>query len=429
MRIAKAWMASIVLIAAAPALSRGEGRLSAQAKRLFQLGGAPSVQAFLAAQNHFRALPKSVREHPLMQYSYCLVLIRQKRLLEVEPLLEKAATARPQDLSIWQARIWSHLTLGERAKALEELARFDRKMLSQAAGDRDAATARETAEFCGQIFGFLAGPWNSRLHAADLDKLRGKLRSQFDGADQKAFDQAEQEVLAEYKRLRGQHEQLGQEALDEDRKQLQQARDELLQAATDLQEKQQALTDKNAKRANELKDELAEIDGKLGKLQKQAETLLAQIVPLELSREALMSQFLPVNMSALITAKHLTRVDAATLAYNAQIQQLLAPVVSQLLLLQGQLAQVNDHMFELQWTKNTLAFRRGHDANKIAKKKQALKRQQAKIDRKGKRLKAAPTGNTVEVRSGAVRLRLLNTYVEFPFEQEKQRVLSMLEGQ
>jgi len=195
MRIAKAWMTSLMLIAAAPALSHGEGRLSTEAKRLFELGGAPSVQAFLAAQDHYRALPKSVRDHALMQYSYCLVLIRQKRLLEVEPLLEKAAASRPQDLSIWQAKIWSHLTLGERAKALEELARFDRKMLSQAAADRDAATAREAAEFCGKVFGFLAGPWHSRLHAVELDKLRGKVRSQFEAGDQKAFDQAEQEVL------------------------------------------------------------------------------------------------------------------------------------------------------------------------------------------------------------------------------------------
>jgi hypothetical protein len=421
-------MTSLVLIAGLPAMSRGEGTLSAEAKRLFELGGSPSVQAFLAAQNHYDALPKAVRDHALMQYTYCLVLIRQKRLLEVEPMLEKAASSRPQDLSIWQAKIWSHLTLGERAKAIEELARFDRKLLSQPPAGRNETDAGEAAEFCGKIFGFLAGPWNSRLHAADLDKLRGEVRSQFESADQKAFDQAEQEVLAEYERLHGQHEQLGQEALDEDRKQLQQSRAELLQAATSLLEKQQSLTDKNAKRANELKTKLAEIDGKLGKLQKQAETLLQKILPLELSREALMSQFLPVNVP-LLTGKRSTPADAAAFRYNFQIQQLLAPVVSQLLLLQGELAQVQDAMFELQWMKNTLAFQRGQDASKIAMKKQALQRQQAKVDRQGKRLKAAPTGNTVEVRSDAMRLRLLSTYVEFPFEREKQRVLSMLERQ
>ena len=43
-----------------------------------------------------------------------------------------------------------------------------------------------------------------------------------------------------------------------------------------------------------------------------------------------------------------------------------------------------------------------------------------------KHLNTGAAGNTVQVRAQTTRMSLFSTYVEFPFEREKQRVLGTL---
>ena len=437
MRKARLHAVALILAAVGPAAhlraenDQQQSDLAAAVKRLFELGDEQTPKSLHEVQNYYRKLPEPVRDAPVMRYAYAVVLIRQKRLLDARPLLDQATAARPHDLAAWQASVWVHLTLGDRSQALAELERFDRALLGPTSAAR-REELQDAAEFCGRLFGFLSGPWHSRLHAADLEKLKTKLRGAFGPNDQAAFDEAEREVSAKFDELRGKQQSLGREARDRGKKRLDQARSDLLQSETALGEKQQALAEKDAKRADEFETKLAEIEGKLEKLDGERESLVAQITPLELQREALVAQLLPAPVVVpglpIVSSGNRQLVSNASYAqtYNKRIEALLAPVVAQLTLLGGKLAVVVDAMTELELQRGKLALRRGQDDLKIAKQKKELDRQQVRLDHAGKRLNSAKAGSSVQSRAAAARLTLLSTYLEFPFDREKGRILSKL---
>lgn len=422
---------SLLAVVAAPGDLRAESKLSAAVEQLFELGAEPSAKALHAVQNYYRRLPRSTRDDWRMRYAYSVILIQQKRLLDARPLVEQAAAARPDDLGLWQASVWVHLTLGDRTKALAELARFNRSMLGPES-DRDAAAAQQAAEFCGKIFGFLSGPWHSRVHADELQKVRSELRDAFEPAEQAVFDRAEHDVLAKYDELRGEHASLSEQAHDAARKRFADARSALIQSQTSLDEKKQDLTDKDAARSAETKAKLAELDGKLKKLEQQYEKIAEQMVPLELQREALTAQLaaIAVGDAALMADPKLRKELRINIdwglpgrgAYNT-LERMLAPIVAQLTVLGGKAAEVVDGIAELEAERQTLVSGRVQDAGKIALKKKELDKQQVRLDRDSKRLKAPKGAGSVESRAAAARVRLLSTYLDFPFEREKERIL------
>ena len=430
MRRAASWViASCVGVAASGADLRAESDLTAAVQRQFELGAEPSPKALHEVQAHYKQLPEPVRDDPLVRYAHAVVLVRQKRMFDARPLLDKASAARPHDLAVWQASVWVHLTLGDRSQALAELERFDHALLGPTSSIR-GEELREAAEFCGKLFGFLSGPWHSRLHAADLEKLKSKLRGAFGPDDQAAFDEAEREVAAKFDELRGKHKSLSQQTHDEARKRFAQARTDLQKSQTSLDEKKQVLSDKDAKRNEEVKAKLAEIDGKLEKLEQQYENIAAQMAPLELQREALMAQMaaiaagdVAINQSR-IKRGFMPRIGI--LPYYNAAELALAPIVAQLNVLAGEAAEVIDGVTELEAERQTLVFGRVQDAGKISVKKREIEKQQVRLDHSSKRLKAPKNANTVQSRASAAKLTLLSTYLDFPFEREKERILSSL---
>jgi len=427
-------LTSLLAVVAPPGDLRAGSKLSASVEHLFELGAEPSAKALHAVQNYYRRLPRSTRDDWRMRYAYAVTLIRQKRLLDARPIVEQAAAARPDDLGLWQSAVWVHLTLGDRTKALAELARFKRSMLAPES-DRDGAAAQQAADFCGKIFGFLSGPWHLRLHADDLKKVRSELRDAFVPEEQAVFDRAEQDVLAQYDELRGEQASLSEQAHDEARKRFADARAALLQSQTSLDEKKQDFTDKDAKRSADTKAKLAELDGKLKKLEQQYEKIAEQMVPLELEREALTAQMaaIAVGDAALLVNPQLRKnlrinIDfglPGQRAYN-MIEQALAPIVAQLNVLGGKAAEVVDGIAELEAERQTLVFGRVQDAGKIALKKKELEKQQVRLDHDNKRLKAPKGAGSAESRAAATRVRLLSTYLEFPLEREKERILQAI---
>lgn len=435
MRKVRLCAVALILAAVGPAPDlraendRQQSDLAAAVERLFELGDEPSPKSLHAVQGYYRKLPESLRNDALLRHAYAVVLIRQKRLFDARPLLDKTTAARVHDLAAWQASVWVHLTLGDRTQALAELERFDHALLGPTSAAR-REELQDAAEFCGKLFGFLSGPWHSRLHAADLEKLKNKLRGAFGPDDQAAFDEAEREVSTKFEELRGKHKSLSQQTHDQARKRFAQARADLQQSQTKVDQEQQKLTDKDAKRTEEVKAKLAEIDGQLDKLEQQYEAIAAQMVPLELQREALMAQLAAVAGVDLAVNERRIRdggfPDASHRGYYSMIQQALAPIVAQLTVLAGKAAEVVDGVAELEAERQMVVSGRAQDAGKIAAKKKVLEKEQIKLDRSSKRLKAPKSANTVQSRASAAKLTLLSTYLDFPFEREKQRILSIL---
>jgi hypothetical protein len=438
-------LAASLTLAASTSLDRlhAEDRLKIEAERIFTLGAEPSAKAAHAVQTHYRGLPAAIRDAAAIRYAYAVVLIRQKRLGDAAGLLDQLAASRPDDDAVQRAKIWILLTLGERAKALGALEQWQKQWSRVAddwhpAPDRDPTSDTETAEFLGALSGFFAGPWHSRQREDDLKKRREELRLLFEGDAQAAFDHGEGQVLAHYLQLHGELQQASQKAREIAKKRTDQAQADLSQAEMKLNDEEQSLADKDAKRSDQTKAKLAEIDGKLEKLEQQHSDIVQQMVPLEQSREALVVQFLPepppgyrlffqgggaVQRQAAARANILS---GANIRHNDGLRRLLAPIVGQLTLLMGQAAQVQDGIMELETERYSVAGRRQQDAAKIAGKKRDLDRRETRLKYASKHLNTGAAGNTVQVRAQTTRMSLFSTYVEFPFEREKQRVLGTL---
>jgi len=256
-------LAASLTLAASTSLNRlhAEDRLKIEAERIFTLGAQPSAKAAHAVQMHYRGLPAAIRDAAPIRYAYAVVLIRQKRLSEAAAALDELAASRPDDDAVQRAKLWIQLTLGERAKTLGALEQWQKQWSGVATDgdqvpdrdrvpDRDPTSDTETAEFLGALSGFFAGPWHSRQREDDLKKLREALRQHFDGDAQAAFDHGEGQVLGHYLRLHGELQQASQKARETMKKRTDQAQAALSQAEIKLNDEEQALADKDAKRSD-----------------------------------------------------------------------------------------------------------------------------------------------------------------------------------
>jgi hypothetical protein len=85
---------------------------------------------------------------------------------------------------------------------------------------------------------------------------------------------------------------------------------------------------------------------------------------------------------------------------------------------------LNQREEELQFEQGATDVKRHTDAGKLSVKEQSLDKDRKRVEKDARRLKAKPLGSTARLRAAAEQLTNFSTYVPFPFEREKERLLA-----
>lgn len=427
-------MVSVGLTAFAPKKA-AEGDVRSQVEQLLALATEPSAKNLQAVEGYYRSLPAASREDRMLQYAYAVALIRQRHLTESAKWIARLTDEQPQLLFLWRDRVWLALALGQKTAAMTEIEQLAAHAQAHQAVRHDSISDTETAEFLGAVCGFISGPWSHRVPEADVKKAEGQLRSIFDDDSRVAFDRSKAKLTEQYQELLEAHQQRAQNELQAKTIERQAAEQAAGRTAKQLDAKQQALKDKEKKRTIDAKAKIDDLDRQLKKLDDDRQALLVKMAPLEAHRAALVSQIVPApGYYGMVTANPALRTPAlrnwnwarASMGVGGQrvIMRRLAPVVAKVTALEAEVAALNQRELELQFELQATDVKHQSDLGKLAVKKQALETDQKRVENDTRRLKAKRLGSSPRLRVEAAQLTNFRTYVPFPFEREKERLLS-----
>lgn len=419
--IAMLWLSFV----AAPTDKGKRAELAEPIGRLLDFSVEPSAKALQAVEHCYRSLPAATRQQPQVQYAFAVALIRQRRFQEASRVVHELLEDQPSDLAVWRAKIWIELSLDERTRAITDLEQLGSHAAAHQESETERLAEKESAEFFGAVCGFLAGPWSHNVREADVKTIEDRLRAVFDDESRNAFDEARTKVVERYENLYKEHEDRAQKELSSKAKELDEAKQSVGRKARELGSKQQSLKDKKAKRDADAKSKIADVESELKKIDQQRQALLSQIAPLEAQRVALVAQLLPEGPfvpAAMRSA--MIRSGVLPGAHNRRIRLLLAPLVTRLTALEGQVSSLNQQELELRGAAVTTEIKHTTELGKLAEQEQTLDKERKRLKYDARRLKAKTAGASPRLRAEGEELTKFATYAPFPFEREKERLLA-----
>lgn len=400
-----------------------------QIRHLLTLAAEPSAKNLDAVEDYFRSLPAASHRDGRLKYAYAVALIRQRRLHESAKLIDALAEEQPQQVCLWRDRIWLALVLGQKTAAMTEIEHLAAHAAARRAGEHQAIDDSEMAEFFGAVCGFISGPWSHKVHASDVQNAEDHLRSVFDDESRAVFDRSKAKVIERYEEMLKTHEERAEDELQARFTAREAAEQSVDLAAKQLDDKQQALKSKEAKRNADAKAKIDDLDQQLRKIDDERQALLKQLVPLEAQRAALVSQMKPdpmyiPGMSRLMHANMLVPSSIASRQINRAIMQQLTPIVVKVTELEARVGVLDQREQELRFEQQATDIKRQVEVGKLSAKEQSLEKDRKRVQKDARRVKNKPLGSTPRLRAQAEQLTNFSTYVPFPFEREKERLLS-----
>ena len=392
--------------------------------RLFESGAKNTPPALAAAKSQYEDLKRRYPMDTRIDYAYGLVLVNQHKYRDAVPFLSHfLATGRPEP-GDFHSKIWAQLQDRRFADALNEAVALSRRF----SGDPSAsggAQFDDSARFMGAVFGYLDLARPSSIDAglkakrrADISKLLGsKFAPSFDeGRNSVARRLAELQI--ERKSAIDNLAAAAQKKETEDKSAL----------GEDLGtvEVQRAAMQSGAEQLQQVEREFELICNQLASLQADRTRLGAQIITIQ----AQLTQISNPNNSTISVnpttgQSQIFGNNAISSAAYAQAAALSRTLVA----LNKQAFDLDRRMLALQQRAAALSEKGHQEAQSLAQRDavvQQTERHAKVIERKLRREEAAkPKASTVGLTS---QMTSLSTYLPFPYEQEKKRVLGWFEN-
>lgn len=399
-------------VAVAALAQAGQGGAGDGAARLLEVAEKYTPAAVAGARAQYEALKT---EHPgdaRIDYVYGIALINQRRYGEAVSLLDRYLAHHADEAHALQAKIWAELQDRRYASAIKSAVRLSQHFPANQQ-PQPAPELEETARFLGIVFGYLdlarRDVVKEELRQAGKNRILAALGNTY----LPAFDQGRQTVADRLADLQGEQEQKQQRAAEKLVQRQDQAEAALSDDRTKIAFSRQTI-DASAEQLQDAGRQLSVLSTQLTSLQKDRIRLTAQMTYVQTLLQNSSSNLASVSPAAPIgasidTIARLTNLSVTFSALNRQAIQMDKRIHD----LQLQAAQLNAAgTQQLQ----TVA------ANQSAA--QDMERRAKALERQVHRLESRPPKNS---RLTAEMTRL-STYLPFPFDEEKERILGWLKN-
>jgi hypothetical protein len=379
-----------------------------------------SADGLVAADDFYRRAKGIAAGDPRVDFALALVQLRYLRFTEAEKTLTRLSTAAPSYSPATQAKIHLSILMKKHSQALTELDAYSRRVASTP----DAEARREGAEFIGSIFGYLEGPAAKSISQASVADVRGKVLERFDAAQRESFSTAFSSVTERFSQLSDDTQRTKAEGLiaQKEQKEIDLKRLQAEQAALagdkadNRRQAKQAFDEAQAK-AGELDQQIAPLDAAFARVAARAQQVRAEIAQIELSIAALVGEAQTTKDRALRDSLLIQANLLGAQSRGAQItlQTIEADGVQiaaqRDVLLKQRVAVVEQYQ--------VMARQLGVEAAKIGRTEKRNTVQQKEV------VKPA-SGFTPQVQTKAAATASITSYVEFPLERERLRLLDSL---
>ena len=399
---------------------------------LLQKGWNVSLRGYDEARYQAQQLQLVTLPDHRLGYARLLIEFKQRKYAEAERSLEVLLRQYPNYLPLWRARVWFSVLTRKHNAALAQIQQLGQLVVQgklqtdaiQGAGLVPAKPDQvlELITWAGQLVGFLEGPANTTINQVTLEQRRTLLVQLWNEGQRKAFENGRQAVLGLHAGRQVVTRQLAKDAQLEVQKRLRDLDQKEQQVRKDLRQQREDLSDQKNELRNELRD--------------QQQLWVQEDRPLTNSLWQLDGQANMAwrNRSYLLSELNWLQLQIATEVDPIVIQQLLLRVDrvnGQLYWSDNDLASLQNQSWNVQRTRSDLY--RQHQQNQQLVRKQLDDSQESleNVDRKATRLESVMNRERRQAQAKSRRVRAaeaknasLKSYLDFPLELEKIRLLN-----
>jgi hypothetical protein len=397
-------------------------RAGTPAAKLFESGVKNTPASVAEAKNQYERWKATDPTDVRVDYAYALVLVEQHRygdaLAKLTPYLDSGRA----ELGDHCYKLWIQVQDRRYKAALADAVALSRRFPKQPAG-RPERRYVEVAQFLGGLFGYLE---RARPDAVDAENLLRSKNDVLQGLGPQylsAFDQVRQEVVTQ---VAGLQEELVGEREEIAKKATQKAKETLGRQADVLARHHDTIESSRT--------QLADAYQKLDVLRAQARSLQSERVRLGVRISALEAQYQEIaglRSSTTVTDNRIpginnrtvtTTTTTETLDFNRYLQSL--PVANQLTLLYKQAFDIDRRILAMAAEMSEVSQTHERETSMVAESQELAKKAKRKAAAAEKELQRPPKRVT-NGRIAQLNAQLVDfeTYVPFPLEAEKQRVL------
>lgn len=376
-----------------------------------------------AERSHVRARSLAAGD-PRVDFALALVQLRYLRFSDAEKTLTSLQQASPDYWPAAQAKIHLSILMKKNSAALTEIDRFSERVAGAKDDAARAEARREAADFLGKIFAYLEGPAAKLASPAAVADVRVRVIERLSTAERETFSAGFGSVNERFTQLdeetrRTQAEgiaaQQTQKELDLKRLQAEQAS---LAGDKDAVRRQAAEALETAqKKTATLDQQIAPLDAAFARVAARANLVRTQIVQLDATAANILAQ-LQVTKDPNIKAALLLDLDIV--GNQVRNEQLVLQAI------EAEGAQINAQRGALLQQRGAVVDQYQATAKQLGVEAAKLVRTEKRNVTQQKEAIKPAVGFTPQVQTKATAAASITSYVEFPLEREKLRILDSL---
>lgn len=439
LRVTRAWRVPIILVLACVVAGLGKGgsvvRVQADdrpaediVREILSVGWRSSPAANREIDRLFAAATASGDWR--VEYAYALAKMRQWRYREVLPIAERLAEHPDSELVARQLLVWILTVVKDYPAALVQMERMTAGLPS--AGEdlapREAEARKllraEKARFLGRVYGYLSGPRAGSLTDFERESRRRRIIRLLTDEEVGLFDDEMMRVIDQYHVRTDERAELVDRELREAEKQRADRLAEIAEFRGGIAEQLDILADEERRAQREHDEKSARIRGEDAPLRERLVTADGEMVGISRNLAILNVDILriedqlafeqdPVIRAALLV--ELSRLSALAAGYSRELARLeitSARIRSQRLDLANQLRQ------------SEAGLRRVLNQSRV--QQEQLSKEMQRRDAEERRLLRERPRTSGQARALQTTKQAFSTYLPFPADDEKQRLLDAL---
>lgn len=407
--------------------------LTSEVDSLFRLGEKNTPSALVATKSHYERLKRDYPRDRRIDYAYGIVLLNQHKYLESVELLTGLLQDDKPDITASRAKVWALIQGRRITDALQELVTLSKSLVDVGDRDPNSKSHKDTARFIGTMFGYLElvrpgtvdTDLRSKYRNVVLTNLGDRYISEFDagraGVAERLAGLQSDRRLAQVRKAASHTTRLERDkaSLDDDRGEIANKEEAMRWHQESMQEAQREL--------NVVRTQLDSLRTDRARLTAQIVTIQAQISEMQTRVETVASTTVLRRPGPPNQIRTITSTDRTFVGPTHPLYENIAALAVSLGRLNKQAFDMDRRLLSLQQRSTELSDRTMRDVDELDRHDAAVQKtaKRAKaLEKKINRESAAPKTSTPVLTS---QMSALSTYLPFPYEQERKRVLAWFE--
>lgn len=387
---------------------------------IFDAAWKPSIRGLQMAQSQYDELVRQTPGDMRVKYAFALVLMKNRRYEDASKLLGDILAVDKSHLPARRAKAWINMLTKKYPAALVDLDHLSQQLPPESNDDVENQY-RDAAAFMGRMFAFLEGPAQNAVANHTLADYQAKICGRLGGARLSAYNTAFRATADRFAELTQSQAQTKADAKAEGAEQQARDKEDLEQNKAALAEEQNALQARADKAKADTQKEVADLEIKarplqtqLARLQSEANMWANNLAAAQSDINLLLSQ---ASMTNDPNEQAFLRGQAGAISVNAD------RFAFNLQRVNNQIAGVNQQLAVLEGQRQASVGRYQAEMGRIDGRNADLRKTEKRLGFDERKLKEPVTGLTPRVRNMSLVAGALPTYDDFPFEEERERVM------